>query len=102
MDLDFTDQIFTAWAYHSNELREAYYEKTLKFKRMNAPEDSEMLDLIFSSLRYQIATICDLGIASVINNAYKTGNLASSYAKAEKGIEKKRQTVFKDILEGNG
>ncbi|MBO7405403.1 MAG: hypothetical protein J6V24_10625, partial [Clostridia bacterium] len=102
VDPDFTDQIFTAWAYHSNDMREAYYEKTLKHKRMNAPEDSEMLDLIFTSLRYQVSQLCDLGIASVINNAYTSGNLASTYARAEKNINKKRQTIFKDLIKDMG
>lgn len=98
VDVEFTDQIFTAWAYHSRDVKEAYYEKTLKHKRLNAPVDAEMLDLIFSSLRYEISLICDLGVGQVINTAYSSGNLASTYAKNEKVINKKRQKMFADIL----
>ena len=79
-------------------MKEAYYEKTLKHKRLNAPVDAEMLDLIFSSLRYEISLICDLGVGQVINTAYSSGNLASTYAKNEKVINKKRQKMFADIL----
>ena len=97
VDVDFTDAIFTAWAFYSDEVVDAYYEKTLKHKRLNAQEDAEMLDIIRSSLRYEISLICNLGVADVISSAYNTGNLASAYASSQKRIDKLREKTFKDI-----
>ena len=97
-DAAFTDMIFTAWAYHSGEVREAYFEKTLKYKRMDAPDDSEMLDLIFRSMRYEVSTLCDLGISGMLVKAFKNGSLISTYEKDETAINKKLNDLADDIL----
>ena len=97
IDAEFVDAVFTAWAFYSDEVIDAYYEKTLKHKRLNAPEDAEMLDIIRSSMRYEISQLCNLGVAEVISSAYNSGNLASAYARSEKMINKLREKTFKDI-----
>ncbi len=90
-----TDVIMNWWSYlSSNTLVDAFYETTIKYKRLNAPEDAEMLDIIRGSIRYEIATIADLGVMDVLDNAFKTGNLMSSYEKRAKAIEKKSTALI--------
>ena len=73
---------------------DAFYETTIKYKRLNAPEDAEMLDIVRGSIRYEIAMIADLGVTDVLNAALKNGNLISSYEKQAKRIGKKFDTVI--------
>jgi hypothetical protein len=93
-----TDVLLTAWAYKSKELVDAYYETTLNHKRYNSPDDSEMLDLIRGSVRYEMSMLCDLGISGVISSAYSSGNLMSDYAKNEKRITKVMEKTFGDLI----
>ncbi len=93
------DVLLTAWAYNSTEVVDAYYETTLKYKRFNAPDDAEMLDIIRSTTRYEISMLCNLGISDVINDAYKSGNFASSYAKKETQIATQLEKNFGKFME---
>jgi hypothetical protein len=95
---EMTDVLLTAWAYKSKDLVDAYYETTLKHKRYNSPDDSEMLDLIRGSVRYEMSMLCDLGISGVISSAYSSGNLMSDYAKNEKRITKVMEKTFGDLI----
>ena len=96
--MDMTDVLLTAWAYRSADLVDGYYEITLKHKRFNAPDDAEMLDIIRSSVRYEMSMLCNLGISGVISNAYNSGNLMSEYAKSEKMINKLLEKTFADFI----
>lgn len=96
--IEMTDVLLTAWAYNSKELVDAYYETTLKHKRYNSPDDSEMLDIIRASVRYEMSMLSDLGISGVISSAYSSGNLMSEYAKAEKRITKLMDKLFADFI----
>ncbi|MBQ8578798.1 MAG: hypothetical protein IJ449_12680 [Clostridia bacterium] len=90
-----TDIIMNWWGYlSSNTLVDAFYETTIKYKRLNAPEDAEMLDIVRGSVRYEIATIADLGVMDVLNSAFTSGNLMSSYEKKSKTIEKKFEKLI--------
>ncbi len=91
---DMVDVLLTAWAYNSSDLVEAYYEKTLKFKRFNAPDDAEMLDIIRASVRYELSMLCNLGVSDVIINSYNTGNFMSNYAKRETQIATNIEKYF--------
>ena len=97
-DLEMTDVLFTYWNYLSDDVVDGYYEKTLKLKKFNAPDDAEMLDIIHSTTRYEISMICNLGISGVISNAYSSGNLMSEYAKSEKMINKLIDKTFADFI----
>lgn len=94
-NLEKTDILMNWWGYlSSNLLVDAFYETTIKYKRLNAPEDAEMLDIVRGSIRYEIAMIADLGVTDVLNAALKNGNLISSYEKQAKRIGKKFDTVI--------
>mgnify|MGYP004480190935 FL=1 len=96
---ELTGAAMEAWGYLSGDLVEAFYETTMKKKRADAPEDAAMLDMVRASVRYELGTILDFGIASVIDNAYKSGNLISSYEKQSGVIGKKIAGALKNFVE---
>ena len=55
--------------------------------------------MVRASVRYELGTILDFGIAGVIDNAYKSGNLISSYEKQSGVIEKKIAGALKNFVE---
>ena len=63
------------------------------------PQCLIMLDMVRSSVRYEIATVLDLGVSAVIDTAYKSGNLVSSYEKQAGVIEKKMANALKNFTE---
>lgn len=75
-----------------NTLLPAYYETTVKQKRIRNEKDVEMLDAIRNSARLQISEVFSLGITDVLDSAYKKDDLASVYAanqnKLDAAIEK--------------
>lgn len=83
----------------SDEVLEAYYEKTLKHKRMDSPDDAEMLDIVRTNTRYEISLILDFGVANVINTGYQSGNLASTYARMSRTIEKMIDKKFGQLVD---
>lgn len=85
------------WAYLSGDLVDAFYEVTMKKKRADMPEDAEMLDLVRSSVRYEITYVVDVGISGVITKAYESGNLMSTYQKQQKLISKKLGSLEKKL-----
>ncbi|MBQ7982805.1 MAG: extracellular solute-binding protein [Clostridia bacterium] len=90
-----TDILMNYWGYlSSNTLVDAFYETTIKYKRLNAPEDAEMLDIIRGTIRYEISMIADTGIMDVLNAAVKSGNLMSEYEKKSKSIEKRLEKLL--------
>lgn len=54
-----------------------------KNKRMDAPEDAAMLDLIRETALYEITFIMNVGIREMLENAVANGNLSSSFASSE-------------------
>ena len=83
--VDMIHVILNAWAANSAELVDAYYERTLKYKRFDAPDDSEMFDIIRGSIKYELSMMLDLGIVSVIRTAYVQGSsVTSMYARSKR------------------
>lgn len=101
-DPDKTAAIMSYWSYLSSDtLVDAFYEITLKYKRLNAPEDSDMLDLIRKSVRYEISTIGDMGVAAVVTGTTKGSGLASSYQRSKKVIERNLNEISKKYARFN-
>ena len=98
-NIEMVDIILDDWAYMSRDVIDAYYETTLKHKRFNAPDDSEMLDIVRSTTRYEISTIASIGISSMLNEAFQSGNLMSTYKKSEKVISKQIQKLCDSVAE---
>ena len=71
-----------------------YLEKSL-------PEDSDMLDLIRDSMRYEISTVGDMGITSIVAGTGQGSGLASAYQKRKSVIERKLNEVSKKYARFN-
>ncbi len=97
--MELTGAAMEAWGYLSDDLVEAFYETTMKKKRADAPEDAAMLDMVRSSVRYELATVLDFGISDVIDSAYRSGNLASAYEKRAQMIERKMNAALQNLVE---
>lgn len=67
----------------------AYYETTIKTKRVRDEEAPLIIDIIKNSISYEISDIFDLGITAMLWDGYASGNMASTYAKREEAIQKK-------------
>ena len=86
---EMTDIVLEYMAYASSPLVEAVYETTLKGKRLDSPDDAEMLDLVRQTTWYEITFVLETGIRSMLESAVKSGNIASEYEKQSKKISKK-------------
>lgn len=84
-----TDVVLEYMLYASAPLVEAVYETTLKGKRLDSPNDAEMLDLVRKTTWYEITFVLDTGIRTMMESAVKNGNIASGYEKQSKKISKK-------------
>jgi len=73
----------------SKTLVPAYYETTIKIKRFNDDNAPEMLDIVRSSILYELFVISDIGLKNIISSGYEKGSIASVYAKSEKAIASK-------------
>jgi hypothetical protein len=97
-DLENTGMIleWMSWKSHYTVLP-AYYETTIKLKRQRDETAIKMLDIIKGSIYYEIADIFGLGMSEVIWNSYRTGDLASTYAKSEKSMQKKIDKLVENL-----
>ena len=86
---EMTDILLEYMAYASSPLVDAVYEITLKSKRMDSPDDSEMLDLIRASTLYEITFVMNVGIRQMLEKAVASGNLASAFAADKDAISAK-------------
>ncbi len=88
-DVVMTGVLLEYLSYASDDLVDAVYETTLKGKRMDAPDDAAVLDLVRSTTWYEITFIAGAGIREMLEAAVKSGNLASEYAARESKISAK-------------
>ena len=100
-NIEMVDILLDDWAYMSDEVIDAYYETTLKGKRFNAPDDSEMLDIVRATTRYEISNLASFGISEMLHEAFSTGNLMSVYTSRSKVIDVKINRLYKDIVESD-
>ncbi|MCQ2430195.1 MAG: hypothetical protein MJ192_07690 [Clostridia bacterium] len=88
--------LMSYWCYLSTDtLVEAFYETTIKFKRLNAPEDAEMMDIIRATIRYEISTLDSNNIMNVLAGASSGSGLASSFKRSEKTITRQLENMAK-------
>ena len=80
-------------AYASAPLVDAVYETTLKGKRMDSPDDAEMLDLVRATTWYEITFVLETGIRPMLEAAVQSGNLASEYAASAPSISAKMEAL---------
>ena len=79
------------------DLLPAYYETTVKQKRIRDDKAVAVVDIVRRTARYQIADVYNLGISPILTNAFATGDLASKYAKQEKLVNKNIEKLYTAI-----
>ena len=75
----------------------AYYETTIKTKRIRDNEAPIIIDMIKASISYELSDVFDLGITSMLWDGYVSGNISSTYAKKEAAIQTKLDKLVEDM-----
>ena len=100
-DLEFTGYMAELLAYQTQEMvLPAYYEISAKAKYTYDEESAEMLDLIFSTLHYDLAFIYNWGgIKELLQNIGKSGSnsFSSDYASKESKMLSEMETTLADF-----
>ena len=86
-DVDSTGIVLEYMSWLSNKfVLPAYYDITIKAKRVRDDKAGEILDIIKDGMTYDIAKILGVNFPSIIWNAFTSGNFASTYAAREEGL----------------
>lgn len=86
------------WAYESSRtVMPAYYEITIKTRRINDPYDTIMLDTIKSTIFYDISEVFGIDVTTALWNGYSNNSLASAWATQSKAITRQLTTFNNDI-----
>ena len=98
LDYGMITNVMDYWAYESSRtVMPAYYDVTIKTRRINDPYDTTMLDLIKSTICYDISEVFGIDVTSALWNGYSTGTLASTWSGQSKAILKQLTTFNSDI-----
>ena len=103
-DLDFTmiATVMDYWAYESSKtVMPAYYEITIKSRRINDPYDTVMLDLIKSTIVYDISEVFGIDVTTALWNGYSNNSLTSAWATQSKAVQR-QITTFNGNIEKLG
>ena len=99
-DLDFTmiATVMDYWAYESSKtVMPAYYEITIKSRRINDPYDTVMLDLIKSTIVYDISEVFGIDVTTALWNGYSNNSLTSAWATQSKAVQRQIATFNSNI-----
>ncbi len=91
--------IFLEWlSWKSEELvLPAYYEVTLKDRRLTDDEAKETLDIVRQSMTYEITDLFELDVTAMYWNAFKGNEYASTFEAYRPVIERKLQKVLDNL-----
>jgi len=92
-NIEMIDIVWEYMAYASNELVEATYDVTLKGKRLDSPDDVNMLDLVRDTTKYDISLIANVGVREMLEYALINVNLASTYEAHASAISQKLENL---------
>ena len=96
-----TGTVLEYMAYKSNELLlPVYYDTLLKGQRLDNDEDSEMLDIIRSSIRYQFCAMVGIeDIEGIVTTMFEKPTTATStYKRNEKKLQKQLDDYYAKII----
>jgi hypothetical protein len=102
--LDFTmiANVMDYWAYESSHtVMPAYYEITIKTRRVNDAYDTVMLDLIKSTIVYDLSEVYGIDVTDALWTGYSNNSLTSAWATQSKAV-KKQITNFNNSIEKLG
>lgn len=100
-DLDLTGRILEDMSYQSYRLvRPEFYDKTLKTKQARDEESAEMLDIIYSNVKLDLALVIGLSIDQLVRTEVtnNSNNFVSAFSKQRNSIEKSLQKGIDAIL----
>ena len=98
LDLQMIANVMDYWAYESSlTVMPAYYEVTIKTRRINDPYDSIMLDLIKSTIFYDVSEVFGIDVASSLWTGYSNNSFTSTWA-SKKIVVSKQVADFNEIM----
>ena len=98
LDYGMITNVMDYWAYQSSgTVMPAYYDITIKTRRINDPYDTTMLDLIKSTICYDISEVFGIDVTSALWNGYSNGSLASTWSAQSRAIKKQITAFNTDI-----
>ena len=89
---------YGSWLSHYTVLP-AYYEVTVKQKRVRDERDIEMADIIKNSIYYEFADFYSIGFTDTLWTAYDKEAYASNFAKKEKSINKAIEKIMTKLAD---
>lgn len=102
LDYEMIANVMDYWAYESSRtVMPAYYEITIKSRRINDPYDTVMLDIVKSTIFYDLSEVFGIDVTDALWNGYETGSLSSKWQSQSKAIEK-QITNFNKTIESLG
>jgi hypothetical protein len=66
----------------------AYYEITIKSRRINDPYDTIMLDIVKATIFYDLSEVFGIEVTEALWNGYSAGSLSSKWQAQSRAIEK--------------
>lgn len=80
VNMEMVANVMDFWAYESSKtVMPAYYDITLKTRRVNDPIDAEMLDIIKNSIVYDIADVYGIAVIDAVWSGYTAGTFSSQW-----------------------
>ena len=102
VDYEMVANVMDYWAYQSSRtVMPAYYEITIKVRRVNDPFDTEMLDVIKSTICYDFSEVFGIDVTTALWNGYSNNSLTSAWASQSKAISR-QITTFNSTIESLG
>ena len=102
LDYDMIGNVMDYWAYESSKtVMPAYYEITIKTRRINDPYDTIMLDIVKGTIFYDLSEVFGIEVTEALWNGYSTGSLSSKWQAQSRTIEKQIKN-FNTTIESLG
>ena len=102
LDYDMIGNVMDYWAYESSKtVMPAYYEITIKSRRINDPYDTIMLDIIKATIFYDLSEVFGIEVTEALWNGYNAGSLSSKWQAQSRAIDKQIAT-FNTTIEALG
>lgn len=98
LDFEMIANVMDYWAYESSKtVMPAYYEITIKTRRINDPYDSEMLDVIKSTIFYDVSEVFGIDVTSALWTGYTTNSFASTWRSSQISVSKQVKSFNEKI-----
>lgn len=90
IDLDRLSKIMNYWGYESeNHVIPAYYDITIKTKRVKEITASQVIDIVRDTVRYELIDVFKIGsVADSLNTAYDSGSISSAWKSVGPAVKK--------------